>query len=649
MSSFRYYLSKPPYQIITHFFFTTIHFFKHWVLRFVGFFTNMSSEQLLYRQIDVVLATLSSQGVVINNQQDSAIQLRKQSKSQLSSPTREHLGEAGRGRGEEEEAEESTNGGYFGGISSCIGFGPSSVSSHHAPIPKFIAYKCILYVEQKDSTSEGHSDGSDEISITYVTPNHPEYSSKATKVTINTINVQIQNFKPLQPKFNGEAKNLVSHIMNKAYHYPVMQQPRVLVLINPHGGQGKGIKIYNNHIKPILQAARCKITYQETKYSGHATDIARELKLSDYDVVVCCSGDGIPHEVINGLYQRPDKGLEAFNNLIITQLPCGSGNALSLSTLGGSKYPEIATWMMLKSKPSKMDLMAITQKTQDSPSGSTTKLSFLSQCYGIIADSDIGTEHLRWLGAIRFEIGVAQKVLTNATYPCDLHVEFWTRDKAAIAQHVEQHLSQSDNKSKTKPKNNEEAAGIKSTNVAAAHVNGSSSDDFNGTTTTSEDHTSNSFLSQVTQENLQLCYPSLDQPLPLTWQTLPNLTTENLNILYVGKMPYVSLDAQFFPAALPNDGYMDMIVTDTHTTSMLSLTSILLNVEQGKHIDDENVLHAKVKAYRCVPRVSNRNKNHYISVDGESFPFEAFQVEILPGVMTGLLQDGKFTETLLTK
>ena len=50
-------------------------------------------------------------------------------------------------------------------------------------------------------------------------------------------------------------------------------------------------------------------------------------------------------------------------------------------------------------------------------------------------------------------------------------------------------------------------------------------------------------------------------------------------------MPFVSADTQF-SCALPNDGSMDMIVTDSNN-SVWKLTSILLAVESGKHIDDE--------------------------------------------------------------
>jgi sphingosine kinase len=32
--------------------------------------------------------------------------------------------------------------------------------------------------------------------------------------------------------------------------------------------------------------------------------------------------------------------------------------------------------------------------------------SFLSQCVGLMADVDLGTEHLRWMGSSRFVYGV---------------------------------------------------------------------------------------------------------------------------------------------------------------------------------------------------------------------------------------------------
>ncbi|KAI3404058.2 LCB4 [Candida oxycetoniae] len=566
----------------------------------------MSSEQLLYQLTDVVPITLTSQGIVIRSQlqdPDSSISSSFTHRSRDTATYYEH------------DSNNCNNSLFSDNLAAC--FACLETKEEGPKVPRFISYKNILYVEPR--TLEWDSN---ELKLTYVVPNHQNYQLSATKVSINTLNIQVQNCNPDLQQQQQSAKervtSIIRYILNKSYRHRVMQQPSILVLINPHGGQGKAVKIYNEHIKPILQAAHCKITYQNTEYSGHAYEIARDLDIDQYDIIVCCSGDGIPHEVINGFYQRPDSGVEAFNNVIITQLPCGSGNALTLSTLGGSNHPEVATWLMLKSEPCKMDLMAVTQGTGENMS---TKLSFLSQCYGIIADSDIGTEHLRWLGPVRFEIGVLQKVISGATYPCDLYVNYYTYDKYEIKQHVSQYVSSL------------ERRGITS---------GSDSSNSNGGGNNNDD-----LLYQVTLKDLKINSPNLDQPVPSTWEMLPSKITENLNILYVGKMPYVSKNAQFFPAALPNDGYMDMIITDSHRTSMVNLSSILLNVESGTHINDDKVVHAKVNAYRLVPRMSA--KNHYISIDGESFPFEKFQVEVLPKIMTGLLLNGKFTESALTK
>ena len=551
---------------------------------------KLSSEQLLYRKRDLINVTLASQGIVVGSRRDQG----KQHQQQGHHGQQQRSGEVLVSNDDSEELEKAdgSGSGLLGFCYSCFGKDTLRNSSSEKKIPQFISFKNVLHVETLGS-EENH-----EVTLTFVTPNHEDYIKKASKLTIHNIKVQVQNYDPQKHSHDTVA----NYILNKAYHYKVLQQPSVLVLINPHGGQGHAVKIYNDDIKPILRAARCNITYQETNYSGHATDIARDLNIDEYDVILCCSGDGIPHEVINGFYQRRDNGVAAFNKLIISQLPCGSGNALTLSTLGGSGEAQIATWLMLKSKPSKLDLMTVTQGTGDKQ---VTKLSFLRQCYGIVADSDIGTEHLRWLGAIRFELGVMQKVFTFAKYPCDLYVEAWTKDKSLIAKHVELHLANSSNGN-----NNNE-------------------------------------LRVVTKEDLQLRQPSLDEPVPSHWKTVPQSITDKLNVFYVGNMPYVSADAQFFPAALPDDGHMDMVITDTNA-SILNIVQIMLNVEKGTHVNDENVIHAKVKSYRLVPKLPNPD-HHYISVDGESFPVEALQVEVLPSIMTGLLYDGKFTETVLTE
>lgn len=370
-------------------------------------------------------------------------------------------------------------------------------------------------------------------------------------------------------------------LIEKAYAGSIVS-PSILVVLNNHGGRGDAYKIYKLKILPMLEAAHVKITYQETEYVRHGEHIGQELNVDDFDIVACCSGDGIPHEIINGIFRREDRA-EAFEKVAITQLPCGSGNALSLST-HGSNDAGLAAFQMLKLQRSKMDLMAITQKK-------TTKVSFLLQAYGVIADSDIGTEHLRWMGPIRFEWGVFQKVVTKAAYPCDLWVQYAASTKKDIVKHYQKYLE----------------GGL--------------------------------VPSATPSSPFQLKAPPLDQNPPSDWQ---HLDTQDLNILYVGNMPYMLSDTQFFPAALPNDGAMDLVVTSTRTP-FFTMANILFSVDKGGHIHLPEVHHAKIVAYRLVPKVDP--ENHYISVDGESFPLEPLQVEVMPGVLTVLLQNGAFVDT----
>jgi sphingosine kinase len=63
----------------------------------------------------------------------------------------------------------------------------------------------------------------------------------------------------------------------------------------------------------------------------------------DYDCIVTLSGDGLIHEVLNGLAARPDA--EKALNIPIAPIPTGSANGMCVNLLGievcpFSPYPE---------------------------------------------------------------------------------------------------------------------------------------------------------------------------------------------------------------------------------------------------------------------------------------------------------------------
>src|SRR5690606_28696323 len=138
------------------------------------------------------------------------------------------------------------------------------------------------------------------------------------------------------------------------------------------------------------------------------------LDLDKFDGILCCSGDGLPHEVFNGLAARPD-ARRALSTVAVGQLPGGSGNAMC-HNLTGTGSPSLATLSIIKSVKQPMDLVSITQ-------GERRILSFLSQSLGIVAEADLATEHLRWMGDTRFVWGVMQRLWKKQVWPCDLAVK----------------------------------------------------------------------------------------------------------------------------------------------------------------------------------------------------------------------------------
>jgi sphingosine kinase len=88
-------------------------------------------------------------------------------------------------------------------------------------------------------------------------------------------------------------------------------------------------------LKKYLKVLSPKKYRPDTTHRKHAYEIAKDLSL-EYDAVVVLSGDGLIHEVINGLadHERPTDALA----IPIAPIPTGSGNALSLNLLGKEVY-----------------------------------------------------------------------------------------------------------------------------------------------------------------------------------------------------------------------------------------------------------------------------------------------------------------------
>lgn len=106
-------------------------------------------------------------------------------------------------------------------------------------------------------------------------------------------------------------------------------------------------------------------------------------------------------------------------------------------------------------------------------------------------------------------------------------------------------------------------------------------------------------------------------------------------------MAYMAADANFFQAALPNDGFMDLICINGDVGRVKSV-QMMLNVEKGKLFDMPGVWYRKILGYRIIPK---NQKDGYISIDGERVPFQPFQAEVHKGLGTVLSKSGHLYET----
>jgi len=174
-----------------------------------------------------------------------------------------------------------------------------------------------------------------------------------------------------------------------------------LVIVNPVGGQKLGMKIWKKKVEPMLKEADIDVTLVVTEYADHAKQVAAELDPATVQVIVCIGGDGIVFEVVNGLMSRPD-GATLLQTLPLAHIPGGTGNGLAKSVLFASKEAcsaLSATFVAIRGHASPLDLSEYT--TQQDGSKHT---SFLSFAWGLVADVDILSEGMRYLGEARLTV-----------------------------------------------------------------------------------------------------------------------------------------------------------------------------------------------------------------------------------------------------
>ncbi|KAJ3273860.1 hypothetical protein HDV01_003838 [Terramyces sp. JEL0728] len=188
---------------------------------------------------------------------------------------------------------------------------------------------------------------------------------------------------------------------------------KILFIVNPVGGTGKARKIFNSLVLPVIKLSGFAKNLEmiETTYKEHASDIAKDFVIDDYLSMSTVSGDGVYHELINGLMNRPD--WERVKELPIGVVGAGTSNAIGKNL--DMMHAELATLAIIKGKTRPMDIFSVIQ-------GDTIIYSHLQFMWAFIADIDIESEGFRFLGMLRQHLAAVIRIVNFRNYRGKLYM-----------------------------------------------------------------------------------------------------------------------------------------------------------------------------------------------------------------------------------
>ncbi|XP_038567221.1 sphingosine kinase 2 [Micropterus salmoides] len=199
---------------------------------------------------------------------------------------------------------------------------------------------------------------------------------------------------------------------------------RLLLLVNPFSGRGQAMQWCQTHILPMIREANISYNLIQTERQNHARELIREILLPEWDGIIIVSGDGLLHEVINGLMERPD--WEQAIKIPVGILPCGSGNALAGSVNHNAGYDMClreplllnCCFLLCRGGVRPMDVVSVTTSPSPNsrPAAPRRLFSFLSVAWGFVSDVDIESERYRGLGSARFTLGTLVRIASLRSY-----------------------------------------------------------------------------------------------------------------------------------------------------------------------------------------------------------------------------------------
>eukprot|EP00887_Chlorella_sp_A99_P006239 scaffold3.g6239.t1 len=215
----------------------------------------------------------------------------------------------------------------------------------------------------------------------------------------------------------------------------------LLVVLNPNAGYRRSRVVYKRIVEPVFAAAGIKATVVETQWPGHGAAMVQQMPLGEllsYDGLVGVGGDGVFHELMNGLLAvraaqagaagGPPEGLL---RLRLAHIPAGSTDAVAC-TFHGTRSVFTAAMHIALGDRTELDVLRL-----DTPSG-TTIFSSCMASYGFMGDVMADSEAYRFMGPVRYDLVGTLKLLACRAYPARVSYLKGSYMAAALSAHRQQ-------------------------------------------------------------------------------------------------------------------------------------------------------------------------------------------------------------------
>ncbi|GBG34773.1 Sphingosine kinase 1 [Hondaea fermentalgiana] len=353
-----------------------------------------------------------------------------------------------------------------------------------------------------------------------------------------------------------------------------------------------------------------KVDVVVTERANHAFELTRDHQdlCAAYKGIVAVSGDGLVYEVLQGLMQRSDWA-RCMQTLTIGILPGGSGNGLAKSLNDEAKLAhnaESSAFLIAQGNTESLDVAAVDIYNTDADTaleGDVQNVSvrrvysFLSLEWAMIADIDIDSEYMRFLGDFRFQLEGLKRVIFTRKYKGRL--SYLPCTTAHPIPRSPQDLD-ADSRTAGEPYWDEHAELIANAAAETPH------------------------LSLV---------PPPGSPLPAHWETCEG----NFWSMWNCNVPWMSGDQLVARDSRVSDGLIQLnYIRDEGPQGKMSrfkFVRFLLGLDSGRHPAYCEM--TPTQAYRLEPMLDRRSARQkgIIAIDGERIEYSALQMQNMRAFM----------------